>query len=80
MGTVHIVDNKTKKETHSFKFSVEEPYEMLFVKNRETQQNYLMIRTSYDSSNPYEKPENESCEKFEVPYDRYSDVSLELEK
>lgn len=71
---VHIIENKTKKETFVFPIAVPEPIDFLFVKDRKTKEKYLLVRTKG------EDPYTGHKQLFSVPYDQYSDVSLEVEE
>lgn len=74
MKILHIIDKTTKKETYMVPIMVPEPFDFLFVKDRKTKVKYLLIRTH--GEDPYEGHK----QYLEVPYDQYSNVSLETEE
>jgi len=74
MKILHIIDDSTKKITHVIPITVPEPHDFLFVKDRKTKEKFIMIRTH--GEDPYEG--HKQLQK--VPYDQYSNVSLEVQE
>lgn len=74
MKVVHIVDNRTKKETHVIPVCVPDPVDYLFVRDRSTKEKYLMIRTH--GEDPFEGHK----QLHPVPYDQYDYVTLNVEE
>lgn len=75
MDRVHIIDNNLKKETFVFDIFINSPYNLLFVKDRQTKQNYLMAREK--NADPFDVTKRQL---FLVPYGQYDNVELQIEK
>ena len=75
MNRLHIIDEITKKETFVFDIFVNEPFNILFVKDRETKQRYLMVRES--GADPYDVTKRQL---FPIPYCQYDNIELQIEK
>lgn len=75
MTRIHIIDRNLNQETFVFDIVIDEPYNFLFVKDRETKQRYLMVRTS--GADPFDVSKRQL---FPIPYCQYDNVELQLEK
>ena len=75
MNRLHIIDEITKKETFVFDIFVNEPFNILFVKDRQTKQKYIMVREK--DADPFDMTK---CQLLPVPYCQYDSIELQVEK
>lgn len=75
MDRLHIIDNTIHKETFVFDVVIPEPYNCIMVKDRQTKQRYLMVRTK--GADPFDVTKRQL---FPVPYTQYDDIDIQIEK
>lgn len=75
MDRIHLIDNNLKAETFVFTVAIPEPYICLMVKDRQTKQHYLMVRTK--GADPFDLSKKQL---FPIPYSQYDDVDIQIEK
>lgn len=71
---IHIYDKRLKKETYCFEAVCPVPIDILFVRDRNTKQRYLLERTHG------EDPLNGRKFLHPCEYSQYDDVDIQIEK
>lgn len=71
MKYLYIIDNNTKQMVQIHPVAVEEPYDIVFCKDRKTKQRYVMVRTK--EADPFDISKRQL---FETKYCQYDDISV----
>ena len=73
MKTVYVIDKNTMKASEVFNVTIEEPFDIVFCKDRQTKKRYIMVRTKnadfYDLS---------ARQLFETKYSQYDNITIEV--
>ena len=71
MPNLYIIDNKTKQLVQINPVVIDGPHEIVFCKDRKTNQRYVMVRTK--ESDPFDISKRQL---FETRYCQYDDISV----
>ncbi|MBP5723827.1 MAG: hypothetical protein J6X18_09695 [Bacteroidales bacterium] len=73
MKTLYIIDNRTKNVVQVCPVAIDEPYEVIFCKDRKTKQKCVMVRTK--GCNPFDISKRQV---FQTNFCQYDDVSVQV--